>query len=138
MAKITTADFDVEFEKKELLGDSKSDGAIVIFIGQARDSSKGKNIVKLELDCYQTMAMKVLAGIEREAKSLFELSSILILHRIGAISIGENILLVIAIAKHRKEAFKATMWAIDNLKQRAPIWKKEFATDGSYWIEEQP
>ncbi|TKS58196.1 MAG: molybdopterin biosynthesis protein MoeE [Nitrospira sp.] len=84
------------------------------------------------------MAQKKLCEIRERALKDFDILDLLIIHRYGEITIGENIVLIIAGAEHRAEAFRACKWAIDELKQITPIWKLEHTPEGEVWIEEHP
>lgn len=113
-------------------------GGVVTFLGTAREISKGEHIAKLEFEHYAGMAESQLDKLETDARTKFDIIDCLVIHRIGEISINENIVLIVVTSQHRAAAFDACEWMIDELKKRAPIWKKEFTTSGSYWVEEHP
>ena len=111
---------------------------MVAFLGTARDISKGKRINHLDFEHYPGMAEKQLSKLREEAITRFKILDAGIIHRVGRIEITENIVLIIAISEHRKEAFRACEWLIDELKKIAPIWKKESTEDGEVWVEQHP
>ena len=106
-------------------------GALVTFCGVVRDDG---GIERIELEAYEEVAVRELEKIRDEAMREFPIESVDIVHRIGSLFVGETILLVIVGAGHRKEAFAASEFIIDRLKQTVPIWKKEFYRDGERWV----
>lgn len=137
-ARIQESDFSVTQEIEKVKASSNSIGGIVTFLGTARDISKGEEIVGLEFECYAGMAEKKLMDIRKRAVENFNIIEMAIIHRIGKINIGENIVLIIAAARHRNDAFMACEWAISELKRITPIWKKETTKKGEVWVEEHP
>jgi len=113
-------------------------GAVVSFAGRVRDHARGRDVVKLEYDAYPEMAERVFAEISAEAKERFEIADVTIHHRSGTLQVGEISVVVAVSAAHRGPAFDACRYVIDNLKQRVPIWKKEYGPDGATWIDERP
>ncbi len=111
------------------------DGAVVVFEGVVRNSSRGKSVRFLEYDAYEPMALKKLEEIGASAKSQFQIRDIAIVHRLGHMEIGECSVAIIVASAHRGPAFDACRFAIDTIKQIVPIWKKEFFDDGEVWIE---
>ena len=112
-------------------------GAVVVFEGRVRDHHDGKAVAELRYECYKPMAMKELERIRQEAKDRWPLHDLWIAHRVGSIPLGEAAVWVGVASAHRKEAFEACAWAMDEIKLRAPIWKKETYTDGSQtWVED--
>jgi molybdopterin synthase catalytic subunit len=110
-------------------------GGIVTFVGTVRDASRGHTIRHLEYEAYPAMAERELERICAEAAERWG-ARVAIAHRVGHLAIGEIAVVVAAAAKHRAEAFAACRYAIDTLKVRVPIWKKEFAEGGEYWVED--
>lgn len=131
-------DFDVGVEVRKMTGKNSRAGAVVTFLGAARDFSRGAQIKKLEFEHYMGMAESELDHLEKDVQKKFDTLGCEIIHRIGEIHPGENIVLIVVTAEHRAEAFSACSWAIDELKKRIPIWKKEFTVDGQHWVEEHP
>jgi molybdopterin synthase catalytic subunit len=109
-------------------------GAIDVFIGTVRDSSLSKNVVKLEYETYDTMAIKKLNELVAEAKSKWPIEKVAIVHRKGTLNIGDVAVVIAVSTPHRAESFAACQWIIDNLKIVVPIWKKEFYNDGAIWV----
>jgi molybdopterin synthase catalytic subunit len=110
-------------------------GAVATFAGVVRDHHEGRRVRRLEYSAYEDMAGRVLADIVDEAARRFGTSAIAVQHRLGALEVGETSVVVAAAAVHRREALAACAWVIDEVKARAPIWKKEFGDDGAFWIE---
>ena len=117
---------------------SNNIGGITIFLGTGRELSKGENISKLNFEHYPKMAEKKLEEIRLQAIKDYGIIEMLIIHRIGEIDIGENIVLIVAAGEHRKETFKACEWAIAELKRTTPIWKRETTTTGEVWVQDTP
>lgn len=138
MVRIQEKSFSVDEEIELVKKSSKRIGGIAIFLGTARDYSKGKDISSLSFEHYPGMAEKKLNEIREKAIKDFGVIEVSIVHRVGKIGIGENIVLIVAAAEHRKEAFKACEFAIDELKRITPIWKKETTTSGEEWVEQHP
>lgn len=111
-----------------------SDGAYVLFVGMVRDHSRSRSVTGLEYQVYRPLAEKQMGRIVDAVRERWGLSCSL-LHRYGRLAVGEASVVVCVSSAHRAEAFEACRWAIDTLKSEVPIWKKEFATDGTYWIE---
>jgi molybdopterin synthase catalytic subunit len=111
------------------------DGAVVVFEGIVRNHSQGRKTIYLEYEAYEPMAIRMMEEIGREAKQTFAIDHIGMIHRIGRIEIGEASVAIIVTSAHRRAAFEACHYAIDELKRRVPIWKKEYFEDGSAWAE---
>jgi molybdopterin synthase catalytic subunit len=114
---------------------SPADGALCLFVGVVRNETGGKAVVRLEYEAYEEMALEVLAEIEAETRRRWPISELRIVHRLGRLAIGEASVAVAVASPHRAEAFAACRYAIDTLKHRAPIWKKEFFEGGAVWVE---
>jgi len=97
-------------------------GVIVTFLGVVRGEGEIKG---MNVEVYEKMAVDELEKLEREAREKFEVEAVEIVHREGSLKVGENIVVILVGAKHRKEAFRACEYLIDELKERVPIWKKE-------------
>jgi len=111
-----------------------TNGAVVTFLGTTRLFAEGRKVLYLEYEAYEEMANKELEKIRREIQSEWNIEDIAISHRIGRVNIGEISLVVAVASPHRKEAFYACHQAVDHLKERVPIWKKEFFEDGYHWV----
>lgn len=132
--RVQSEDFDTSAEYEALRAVTFGAGAIVSFSGLCRD--EGGRLSALELEHYPGMAEKALARTAEAATARFGLAGLTIIHRFGKIAAGENIVLVIAAASHRKAAFEATDFVMDYLKTDAPFWKKEHPKAGdSGWVE---
>lgn len=113
-------------------------GGIVIFEGSVRNQTKGKEVLKLEFEAYNSMAEKEMNNIAKEALLKFEIGKICIHHRVGVLEPGELPVVIAVSAPHRNAAFEACKFAIDELKERVPIWKKEIFKDGEVWVAAHP
>jgi molybdopterin synthase catalytic subunit len=111
------------------------DGALCVFTGVVRNHNDGKAVLYLEYEGYEEMVASIFDDIARETKERFGVTRVRIVHRLGRMEIGETSVAVAVSSPHRKEAFEACRFAIDTLKHKAPIWKKEFYADGSSWLE---
>ncbi|GCC10941.1 molybdopterin synthase catalytic subunit 1 [archaeon] len=136
--RVQREDFNIKREIETVRNFSSRIGGIVSFLGTVRDFSKGKEVEKLEFEYYEGMAEKKLEEIRREAIEKFNAIQINIIHRYGEVDIGENIVLIVVGAEHRKDAFEACRYCIDELKKHVPIWKKEYTKEGEVWVEEHP
>jgi len=136
--RVQREDFSVDAEINRVRGRSKRIGGISIFLGTARDRSKGRDVDSITFEHYEGMAQKKLREIRERALRDFDIIEVAILHRYGEIGIGDNIVLIVVGAEHRAEAFRACKWAIDELKQITPIWKLEHTPEGEVWVEEHP
>ncbi len=101
-------------------------GAVSVFQGVTRDNFNGKKVTYLAYEAYTDMAVKSLEEIANEAMKKFNLNGIGIEHRVGEVPISEPSINIVACSSHRKEAMEGSMWAIDTVKAKTPIWKKEF------------
>jgi molybdopterin synthase catalytic subunit len=138
LVRVQREDFSIDAEIARVRSRSKRIGGIAMFLGVARDRSKGRDVDSITFEHYEGMAQKKLREIRARALKDFDILELLIIHRHGEIVIGENIVLIIAGAEHRAEAFRACRWAIDELKQITPIWKLEHTPEGEVWVEEHP
>ncbi|MEE2986844.1 MAG: molybdenum cofactor biosynthesis protein MoaE [Nitrospinota bacterium] len=136
--RIQKEDFVVTDEIEAMKKVSRNIGGIVTFLGTGREMSKGENITKLNFEHYPQMAEKKLEEIRVQAIEDFKIIDMSIIHRIGEIDIGENIVLIVAAGEHRKEAFEACEWAIAELKRITPIWKRETTSKGEVWVQATP
>jgi MoaE-MoaD fusion protein len=109
-------------------------GGVVTFIGLVRNRSQGRDVVKLEYEAYAEMAEKVFRDLCDEIEARHPGVRLAVEHRVGALEIGDVAVAIAAAAPHRGEAFRACQEMIDELKQRAPIWKKETGPDGTHWV----
>lgn len=134
--RVETGDFDVSREIDALCRADTGIGAVATFIGKVRARSEDTALSSMSLEHYPGMTEAELARIEDEAVERFSLNASLIIHRIGALRPGDNIVLVIACAPHRQDAFAACEFLMDYLKTRAPFWKKETDERGEgRWVD---
>lgn len=111
-------------------------GAVATFIGTMRDFNEGDGVIGMELEHYRGMTDSYLEKIVQQASSKWELLDSLIYHRVGKLIPDEPIVLVAVWSSHRKEAFEACRWLMEELKSKAPFWKKELLENGgSRWVE---
>ncbi|MFP8875532.1 MAG: molybdenum cofactor biosynthesis protein MoaE [Myxococcota bacterium] len=113
-------------------------GGVVTFVGAVRDHARGRSIEHLEYEAYPEMALREMDKIVLEAGRRWPGCRVAIGHRTGRLEIGEIAVVIVAAAPHRAEAFEACRFAIDTLKESVPIWKREVATDGAYWVDDRP
>ncbi len=111
------------------------DGAVVNFEGVVRNNTQGRATKYLEYECYEPMAIKVMAEIGRGIAAASAIGRLAIVHRLGRMEIGETSVAVIVTAPHRRAAFEAALEGIDRLKRLVPIWKKEYLADSGAWVE---
>jgi molybdopterin synthase catalytic subunit len=121
---------DVDIGK--LISDAKQrgTGAIVVFDGIVRDD----DIREMDLEAYEEVALPELGRIAQDAIQKYRLLSVDIIHRIGRLAVGENILIIVVGAGHRKEAYEGSRYIIEAIKKAVPIWKKELTKDGGRWV----
>ena len=111
------------------------DGAYVDFVGVVRNNTKGRKTEFLDYECYEAMAIQVMATLGREIAAAHPIGRIAMVHRLGRMEIGEASVAVIVTSPHRKPAFEAALEGINRLKKTVPIWKKEHFADGEVWVE---
>ena len=118
-----------------LAGASPADGAVCLFVGVVRNENQGRAVLRLEYEAYEEMALPLLEEIAAETRRLYPVTDVRLVHRLGRLEIGEASVAVAVSSPHRAEAFAACRFAIDTLKTRVPIWKKELYADGSAWLD---
>jgi molybdopterin synthase catalytic subunit len=133
--RIQQADFDVAREIAALTQGRKDIGAVVSFSGICRDSEGSEPIAALTLEHYPDMAEAEIARHAETALSRWPLTGLTVIHRVGRITPGENIVLVLTASAHRQAAFEAAEFLMDYLKANAPFWKSEESGKGKSWIE---
>ena len=136
--RIQKENFNVEDEIEFMKKSSRNIGGIVTFLGTGRELSKGESISELNFEHYPEMAEKKLGEIREKAIKDFSIIDMSVIHRVGNMDIGENIVLIVACGEHRAEAFKACEWAIAELKRTTPTWKRETTTKGEVWVQDTP
>ena len=109
-------------------------GAIATFLGTVRAQSRGRDVIALEYEAYAEMAEEVMAEISEELRARYDLCKVAITHRLGRVEVGETSVAIAVSAPHRQDALAACADAIEALKARVPLWKKELYADGEEWI----
>ena len=136
--RIQIEDFSQDEEIDALRASSKRMGGIGTFLGCARDFSEGREVSEISFDAYGPMALSEMNALRTEAIEKFGLLDARIVHRIGTVRGGDNIVFIAAGAEHRAPALEACRWLIDELKERVPIWKKEVTPQGDSWVVPHP
>jgi molybdopterin synthase catalytic subunit len=113
-----------------------ADGALCLFVGVVRNENRGRAVVRLEYQAYEEMALPLMQQVVRDTRERFPVTEVRLVHRLGLLEIGDASVAVAVASPHRAEAFAACRFAIDTLKARVPIWKKEVYADGSAWLDE--
>lgn len=114
-------------------------GALVVFAGTVRNENRGRPVEALSYEAHRELAENILARLEEEVLERFDVRQCRLQHRTGTLAVGEPSVLVVVRAPHRDQAFEAGRWAIDELKERVPLWKEEHYADGdSRYLEGTP
>ena len=132
MIRVQPQDFDIGAEIAALKAGRNEIGAIVSCIGTVRDRHGA--VEEMTLEHYPGMTETELARIEVEANTRWKLQACLIVHRVGTLRPGDNIVLVVTASEHREAAFNAAKFLMDYLKTSAPLWKRESGRDGARWV----
>ena len=133
--RVQTEDFDLSCEVAQLRANNPMVGAVVTFVGTVRDMNDGAVVSEMELEHYPGMTEQALARIVQQAKTRWPLFDALVIHRVGALTPQDQIVLVACTAAHRGVAFAACEFIIDYLKTEAPFWKKEQTPEGARWVD---
>ena len=136
--RLQREDFSQDEEIRALLASSGRTGGIATFIGCARDFSEGREVTQISFEAYGSMALAEMNKLRDEAIGKFGLLDARIVHRLGIVEAGGQIVFIAAGAEHRAAALEACHWLIDELKQRVPIWKKEISPGGEAWVTSHP
>ena len=131
-------DFSQDEEIRALRASSTRMGGIATFLGCARDFSEGRAVEEIGFDAYAPMALGEMRQLRDEAITRFGLLDARIVHRLGTVRGGKQIVFIATGAEHRAPALEACRWLIDELKQRVPIWKKEITPDSESWVTPHP
>ena len=132
---IQQEDFQVQALHDWLSQNNTRDGAIVTFVGLVRDFNQGNKVKGLYLEHYPSMVEKSLNNIIERARTRWSIGRVCVVHRVGELTLNDNIVFVGVSAEHRKTAFEACQFVMDYLKSQVPIWKKEQGSDGQYWVK---
>jgi molybdopterin synthase catalytic subunit len=114
------------------------DGAVVVFDGIVRNNTRGRQTLYLDYEAYEELALKQMEALAVEARTRFGVRQVTLVHRLGRLNVGETSVLIVVASAHRAQAFEASRWVIDTLKQTVPIWKKETFVDGAVWAAGEP
>ncbi|ART79517.1 molybdopterin synthase catalytic subunit MoaE [Oceanisphaera avium] len=133
MIQVQTHDFDMAAEYATL-SESHQTGAVVVFVGKVREMNNNTQVQGLTLEHYPHMTEKALLSIVEQANARWPLLGTKVIHRVGELALGEQIVLVGVASQHREAAFAACQFIMDYLKTQAPFWKKEQTSAGSYWL----
>lgn len=133
---VQTQDFDVGHEYAELIAGDTAAGAVVFFVGRVRDMNHARDVKSMSLEHYPGMTENILQQILNEAKKRWELIAARVVHRVGELYVGDQIVFVGVTSAHREHAFQAAEFLMDFLKTQAPFWKREITTQGAVWVEE--
>ena len=132
---IQTADFDLSTEIAALRAHDLGVGAVASFVGTMRDNNDGAGVSAMELEHYPGMTERAIEAMIDEAVARFHLRAARVVHRVGPLLPGEQIVLVAVTAAHRGQAFQACEFIMDYLKTDAPFWKKEHTAEGARWVD---
>lgn len=133
-ARVQHAPFQVGQEYEDFLLGDTSDGAVATFVGRVRDHNSGSQIQTLELEHYPGMTEKVMLQVLESARMRWPITAARVVHRVGKLSPGENIVMVLTASAHRHAALEACAFIMDHLKTKATFWKKEQTPEGSRWV----
>ena len=133
--RIQTEPFDTGAEIARVHAGAAAVGAVASFVGVVRNENDERSVGSMLLEHYPGMTERAIERIVRDARARWPLAAMTVIHRVGALSPGDPIVLVVAAASHRGEAFRACEFVMDFLKTRAPFWKKESTPDGERWVE---
>jgi molybdopterin synthase catalytic subunit len=133
--RVQREDFEVGAEIAALRRGDGAVGAVATFIGTVRDVNEGSGVAAMTLEHYPGMTEKALESICEKAKTRFDIRDSLVVHRVGELRPGDQIVLVAVTSAHRGEAFAACEFIMDYLKTEAPFWKKEATPQGQRWVE---
>jgi molybdopterin synthase catalytic subunit len=133
--EVREADFSMDEEYARLRGEPGNNGACVLFTGLVREWADDAGAQALELEHYPEMTEASIAAIVRDARTRWQLGAVRVVHRVGRLAPGEQIVLVGVSSAHRGDAFAACEFIMDYLKTRAPIWKREIGASSARWVE---
>jgi molybdopterin synthase catalytic subunit len=132
---VQQADFDLAAEVAALRDGDGAVGAVASFVGTVRDRSDGAHITAMELEHYPGMTEQAIEAMVSEARRRFDIRGARVIHRVGPLLPGDQIVMVAVTSAHRHDAFQACEFLMDYLKTQAPFWKKETTPDGARWVD---
>ena len=133
--QIQTEDFDLSAEVAALRAGQPGVGAVASFVGTVRDRNDGLGVSRMELEHYPGMTEKAIEQMIDAAFARFDVIGARVIHRVGPLWPGDQIVLVAVSSAHRGQAFQACEFLMDYLKTQAPFWKKETTPDGARWVD---
>lgn len=133
--RIQTEDFDLAAEVAALRAGDLGVGAVASFVGTVRERSVGETVHRMELEHYPGMTEAAIEAMIDEAQRRFDIRRVSVVHRVGPLELGEQIVLVVVSSVHRGQAFQACEFLMDYLKTQAPFWKKEHTEGGARWVD---
>lgn len=133
--RVQSQPFQVGEEYEDFLKGDTADGAVASFVGRVRDHNAGASVQTLELEHYPGMTEKVMAQVIEQARQRWPVSAARVVHRIGKMQPGENIVMVLTASAHRHAALDACAFIMDHLKTQATFWKKEQTPEGARWVK---
>lgn len=136
--EIEISSFPIQPEHLTSFVSDETCGGIATFVGTARKFTQTREVLKLDFEAYEPMAIKEMTKIAHEIQKRWPVKKIAIHHRIGTVALKEIAVVIAVSSPHRKDAFEACEFAIDSLKRTVPIWKKEFFKDGAIWVAAHP
>jgi molybdopterin synthase catalytic subunit len=132
---IQTDDFDLGVETATLRAGDGGVGAVVGFVGTVRESGSGAAVSQMALEHYPGMTEAAIEAMVDEALARFDIRAAKVIHRVGLLQAGDQIVLVLVTSAHRGQAFQACEFLMDYLKTQAPFWKKEYTAAGAQWVD---
>jgi molybdopterin synthase catalytic subunit len=133
MIQITNDHVSLQVVMSEI--EDNSAGAVSIFIGKVRNRGKFGNVSEIYYEAYREMAEEKMREIENEAHTKWNIKKLVAIHRIGNLKVGETSIIIGVCSEHRREAFEACKYIINNVKNRVPIWKKEISDESQKWTD---
>ncbi|MDC0661315.1 molybdopterin synthase catalytic subunit MoaE [Marinobacter sp. SS21] len=137
MVIIQTNDFDHAAQYQALRAAGPTTGAVATFTGLVRDFGDQSQVSGLFLEHYPGMTERVIEDLIRQASQRWDVQAVRVIHRVGELALGDQIVFVGVSSAHRGDAFAACQFIMDALKTTAPFWKKELAADGDHWVEQK-
>ena len=134
-AAITDQPIDSRALVERMQGDG--DGAVIVFEGVVRDNTDGRQTLYLDYECYVPLAVRELEFIGKDLLKRCDIHGIALVHRVGRLAIREASVAIVVVSAHRGQAYVASLAAIDDVKAKVPVWKKEHFADGEVWVEGQ-
>lgn len=113
-------------------------GGCTLFIGTVRNHANGKRVIQLDFEGYEPMAIKEMESLAKRAYDIWPVKKLAIIHALGKKKVGDPVVVVGVAAAHRKDAFEASRFLIDELKKSVPIWKREHFEDNTVWVNAHP